>query len=59
MAMVTDVTNHPHVYVLGGIQINMPGSMPDLFEPHMFKLYEDGVLVADLEDKLGIPVLDE
>jgi hypothetical protein len=40
------------VILLGGVQINMPGSMPDLFEPMMFEIRELGQPTISLLDQL-------
>lgn len=42
------------VYVLGGIQINMPGPMPGLFMPRMFKKFTRHSQTS-LEHVIGIP----
>jgi hypothetical protein len=45
--------HHPgKVILLGGVQINMPGSMPDLFEPMMFEIREIRQPTISLLDQL-------
>jgi hypothetical protein len=50
-----DPTHHaPTLYVLGGVQINMPKPMHDFFQPLMFEVRKpDGTVVDLMETTFG------